>query len=302
MVRTFITRASNANPALLAFICYAGWGFAALVYLPMQDFHADPLEIIVHRCLWAFLLSAFLVQYLKLWPEVLAAVRDKVVFGLLFVTALLMSSNWGLFVWAVLHQHMLEASLGYYLNPLMNMAVGAILFKERMDWFGKSAIGLAIIGVLIQAVALGHIPYIALILAISFTAYGAIRKTVKANALPGLFIECAFLFLPALVYFAWFEASGKGHFFGWPNAFWLMITGPVTVAPLVLFSHVAKRLALSTMGFIQFVAPTIGFIIGLAMGESFTALRALSFVFIWAGVLVFAFGAWWRLRALQATI
>lgn len=302
MIRPFIDKASNANPVLLAFICYAAWGFAALVYLPMHAFHAGPIEIIAHRCIWAFLLSGALVIYFKQVPEVVLAFKDVRLAGLLLLSSLLMSSNWGIFIWAVLHGHIIESSLGYYINPLMNMAVGTWLFRERLDKFGIGAIVLAIIGVAIQAVALGHIPFVALSLAISFTIYGVIRKRVAVNALPGLFIECLYLVLPALIYFVWFELSGQGHFFVPVQAFWLMLTGPVTVIPLVMFSHVARRLPLSTMGFIQFVGPTIGFFIGLSQGEPFTPMRALSFTFIWIGAVVFAAGAYFRFRDLKTSI
>jgi chloramphenicol-sensitive protein RarD len=295
-LRPLIAKASGINPAILAFICYAVWGFAALVYLPMQAFNAHPLEIIAHRCIWATLLTAIMITYFKQWPLALHALRSPKILGLLALTSCLMALNWGLFVWAVLNKHIIESALGYYLNPLMNMAVGALLFKERLDKFGYGAICFAVIGVLIQGFALGHIPYIALILGISFTIYGAIRKTLDVDSVSGLFIECLILFLPAVIFFIGFEAMGLGHFFALPNALWLVFTGPVTVFPLVLFSFVAKRLRLSTMGFIQFVGPTIGFLIGIFMGEPFTPLRALSFGFIWVGVAIFALGAFMRYK------
>jgi chloramphenicol-sensitive protein RarD len=179
------------------------------------------------------------------------------------------------------------------------MAAGAVLFKERLDKWGKGAIALAAIGVVIQALAIGHVPWIALILAGTFGSYGILRKQLAVPALAGLFVECAYLFVPAIVYLVWFEATGQGHFFAPTNAFWFMMTGPVTVLPLVLFSHVARRLPLSTMGFIQFIGPTATLVIGLFQGEAFTVLRGVSFAFIWAGAMVFAFGAWRRLKAIK---
>ncbi|MDC7685232.1 EamA family transporter RarD [Asticcacaulis sp. BYS171W] len=289
-----------ASPIGLAVLCYAVWGFAPLIYLPMKHFGAEPLEIMAHRSLWAVLWSGGLVLITKQFPEVVRIFLNPKVALTLLIAALMIAINWGVFVWAVTHGHTIESALGYYLNPLINMAAGALLFKERLDNWGKAAIGLAVVGVGVQAAALGHVPYIALTLAVSFATYGIIRKQLAVSALAGLFVECVFLFIPSIVYLVWFEGQGAGHFFDAPmNAFWFALTGPVTVLPLFLFSYVARRLPLSTMGFIQFLAPTIAFFIGLFQGEPFTPLRALSFVFIWGGALVFAFGAWRRAKAMR---
>ncbi|MFT3998071.1 MAG: EamA family transporter RarD [Asticcacaulis sp.] len=289
-----------ASPIGLAVVCYAVWGFAPLVYLPMKDFGAEPLEIMAHRSVWALLWSGGLVLITKQFPEVLSILRTPKTALTLLIAALMIAINWSVFVWAVTNHHTIESALGYYLNPLLNMAAGAILFKERLDNWGKGAIGLAIVGVAIQALALGHVPYVALTLALSFATYGIIRKQLAVSALAGLCVECIFLFVPSIIYLVWFEGAGLGHFFDAPmNAFWFALTGPVTVLPLFLFAYVARRLPLSTMGFIQFMAPTIAFMIGLFQGEPFTPMRALSFVFIWTGAGVFAFGAWRRAKAMR---
>lgn len=289
-----------ASPVLLAVLCYGVWGFVPLAYLPIHAFGGGAVEIIAHRSVWALLWAAGLVVLTKQFREVWAVVQAPRLMGLLLVSCLMVATNWGVFVWAVTNGHTMESSLGYYLNPLINMAAGALFFRERLDGYGKTAIGLAVAGVLIQAVAIGHVPYVALTLAISFAAYGIIRKQIPVNALPGLFVECAYLFPFALAYLVWFEHSGQGHFFQSPgNAFWFLFTGPITVLPLALFSFVARRLPLSTMGFIQFLSPTITFFIGLLQGEAFTPLRAASFAIIWVGAGVFAFGAWRRLRAVK---
>lgn len=290
-----------ASPILLAVMCYAVWGFAPLAYVPIHAFGGGAIEIIGHRSVWAVVWAVGLVFFTRQFPEVWAIVKQPKLLGILFISSLTVAINWGVFVWAVTNGHTIESSLGYYLNPLINMAAGAILFQERLDGYGKTAIGAAVVGVLIQAVAIGHIPWIALTLAVSFATYGIIRKQVVVNALPGLLVECLYLFPVGLAYLVWFEASGQGHFFQSPwNAFWFAFTGPITVLPLALFSFVARRLPLSTMGFIQFIAPTIAFCIGLSQGEPFTLLRGVSFAFIWGGAMVFAFGAWRRLRAVKA--
>jgi chloramphenicol-sensitive protein RarD len=158
---------------------------------------------------------------------------------------------------------------------------------------------LAAIGVVIQGVALGHLPWISLVLAASFGAYGIVRKQVAADAQTGLFVECLLVGLPGLAYVLWLQAQGMGHFTSDPiAAAWLVACGPITALPLVLFSWSARRIPLSAMGFLQFISPTISFLIGLVEGEAFTPLRAVSFGFIWAGAGVYAFGAWTRSRAL----
>ena len=287
------------SPVSLAIFCYLIWGFVPLFYLPIHAFGGGAIEIIAHRSVWAVVWAGGLVWATKQWPDVGAAFRSPKLRWTLLLTSILVATNWGVYVWAVTNGHTIESSLGYYLNPLLNMAAGAILFRERLDNWGKGAIALAVVGVIIQAVAIGHVPWIALTLALTFGSYGILRKHLHVNALAGLFVECTYLFVPALLYLVWIETHGQGHFLSPSHAFWFMLTGPVTVLPLALFAYVARRLPLSTMGFIQFIGPTSTLIIGLFQGEAFTPLRAVSFGFIWMGALVFAFGAWQRLKAVK---
>ena len=287
-------------PVLLAVLCYFIWGIVPLFYAPIHAFGGGAIEIIAHRSVWAFVWAGGLVFATRQWPDVKAALTKPYMRWMLLVTSLLVATNWGVYVWAVTNGHTIESALGYYLNPLLNMAAGAMLFRERIDTWGKAAIGLAVVGVAIQAAAIGQVPWVALILAGTFGSYGILRKQLHVPALAGLFIETAYLFLPALIYIVWFETTGQGHFLKAPmNAFWFLLTGPVTVLPLVLFAFAARRLPLSTLGFIQFIGPTLTFLIGLMQGEPFSTLRAVSFVFIWLGALVFAFGAWRRLKAVK---
>lgn len=288
------------STVLLAVLCYVIWGVVPLFYAPIHAFGGGAIEIIAHRSVWAFVWAGGLVFAMKQWPDVRAALAKPYMRWMLLVTSLLVATNWGVYVWAVTNGHTIESALGYYLNPLLNMAAGALLFRERIDNWGKAAIGLAVVGVAIQAFAIGQVPWVALILAGTFGSYGILRKQLHVPALAGLFIETAYLFLPALLYIVWFETNGQGHFLKAPtNAFWFLLTGPVTVLPLVLFAFAARRLPLSTLGFIQFIGPTLTFFIGLMQGEPFSTLRGVSFVFIWIGALVFAFGAWRRLRAVK---
>lgn len=291
----------EARAALIAgFVCYALWGLAPLVYQPMGRAGADAWEIMGHRAVWSVLWAGALVLLARQGGQVMAVLRQPKVVGWLTVSTLLIALNWALFVWAVNSGRTLETSLGYYLNPLLNMALGAWLFRERLDRFGAFAIGLAAAGVALQALALGRLPWVSLTLAVSFAAYGVIRKRVAAEAQTGLFVETLLMTLPGLAYVVWLESRGAGHFLQDPGTGLLLsLAGPVTVLPLALFSWAARRMPLSTLGFLQFLAPTISFCIGVAQGEPFTPLRAASFAFIWVGAGVFAWGAWRKSRALR---
>jgi chloramphenicol-sensitive protein RarD len=290
----------DTRPALLAGIgCYTIWGFLPLLYQLMARLGVGSVEMTAHRALWAVLWAGLLVLLARQGPQVLRVLRRPKTVALLTLTSVLIGTNWLIYVWAVSSGRTLEASLGYYINPLMNMAAGALLFRERLDRFAYGAIALAAAGVLVQTLALGHPPWISLSLALLFCAYGVIRKRVDADAQTGLFVECLVLTLPGLAFVLWLEAQGAGHFReGLSTATLLMLNGPATVAPLALFAWAARRLPLSTMGFLQYIGPTLSFCIGLAAGELFTPLRALSFGFIWAGVAVFAYGAWRRTQGL----
>jgi chloramphenicol-sensitive protein RarD len=235
--------------------------------------------------------------------QVVAAFQKPAVLGWLAVSAVLIGTNWMIYIWAVNSGRVLETSLGYYINPLLAMAAGALIFGERIDRYGAFAIALAAVGVAIQAAAIGHFPIVSLTLAFSFCGYGIVRKRVAADAQTGLLIECLLLAVPGLAYVAWLQSSGAGHLgTSFEATAWLIACGPITAIPLVLFAWAARRIPLSFMGFLQFIGPSIAFGIGVLQGEAFTPLRATSFVFIWGGAAVFAFGAWRRSRALATAI
>ncbi|MDI7776064.1 EamA family transporter RarD [Asticcacaulis sp. EMRT-3] len=294
------TASLPASPLLMGAICYAVWGLAPLVYLPIHAFGGGAIEIICHRAIWALTLLAVLILITRQGANLKAIFRHPAHMGLLLLSATMLTANWGVFVWAVTHGRTLETSLGYYLNPLLNMAAGAIFFRERLDRYGQAAIALAVAGVALQALAIGHIPLVSLFLAFSFAGYGLVRKQLAVTAMSGLFTECLFMCVPAIIYLGWLAAHGGGHFLSAPShIFWFMLTGPVTVIPLALFSYAARRLPLSTLGFLQFIAPTITFCIGLNEGEPFSLWRGVSFVVIWIGAGVFAYGAWRRLKAVK---
>jgi chloramphenicol-sensitive protein RarD len=291
----------SARQALAAGVgCYILWGFMPALFIAMGRAGATPCEILAQRVIWSAPLALVLVIVARQAAEVRAIFSRPKVLGWLALSAAMISTNWTVFVWAVNNRHNFEASLGYYINPLLNMAVGAALFRERIDRIGAAAIALAVVGVVLQAVALGHLPVISLAIAGAFCAYGVIRKRVDASAQAGLLVECLFLFPLGLGYAAWLHAHGGGLFGRAVASSLLLVTaGPMTVVPLALFAWAARRLPFSTVGFLQFIVPTLGFATGLETGEKLTPLTALSFVFIWIGALVFMFGAWRAGRRLR---
>jgi chloramphenicol-sensitive protein RarD len=295
---------AEARVALLAGIgCYLIWGFVPLVFQAIGALGVGPWEILAHRTVWATPTALVFVLLAGQWRQVVGVFSNRKVLAWLMLSAALIATNWSVFIWAVTSGKVLESSLGYYITPLLNMAAGALLFRERIDRIGAVAIALAVIGVGVQTAAIGHLPLVSLALGVSFGAYGVVRKQVQADAQTGLFIECLLLAIPGLAFVAWLESRGQGHFTASPETtLWLLASGPVTAVPLVLFSWCARRLPLSVMGFMQFIGPTIGIVIGVVEGEAFGPLRAASFVFIWAGAAVFAWGAWRRSRAVMRAV
>lgn len=282
------------RPALAAgILAYSFWGFMPLYFMLAASAGVGEIEILLHRVIWSVPCALGLVLLARQYPELLAVLRRPRLLGLLAFSAGAIFINWLIYVWAVNDHRTLEASLGYYINPLMNMAVGAWLLRERIRRSGLVAIGLAVIGVALQTAALGHVPLVSLSLATTFCLYGVIRKQAPVSAQTGLLVETLLLAIPGLAAMAWLQASGHGIFPRDMATFGVvLLAGPVTVAPLALFAWSARRLPMVSLGFLQFIAPTLLFILGVATGETFTPLRAASFVFIWGGVAVFAYGAW----------
>ena len=282
-------------PAALAagLSAYLIWGFIPLVFQVLGGMGMGPWEILAHRTFWAIPFAGLFVWMAGQQAQALAVFRKPGVLGLLALSSLLIAANWVVFIWAVNNGRVLQTSLGYFINPLLSMAAGAILFRERLDRVAQAAIGLAIVGVLLQTLALGRLPWVSLTLAASFCGYGIVRKRVAAAAQTGLFIECLILGLPGAVFAAWLAGAGADHFTkGVTPAAWLIFSGAATAVPLVLFAWAARRLPLSAMGFMQFLAPSMSFVLGVVQGEGLSALKLASFAFIWAGAGVFAYGLW----------
>jgi len=296
--------ASGGSPRQALWVgiaCYLIWGLTPVLFIAMARAGASAWEIVGERAAWAAPWAGLLVILTGRGAQALAVFTRPRLLGLLAISAVMIGGGWIVYVSAVTSGHNLEAALGYYITPLLNMAVGALFFRDRIDRLGMIAIVLAGVGVVVQAVAIGRAPFIALYLAVSFWAYGLIRRQVDADAQTGLLVECLLMAGPGLIFVIWLHHTGGGVFGrGLTGSLLLLTAGPATVATLALFTWTARRLPLSSLGFLQFLSPTMGFFVGLANGERMTPLIGLSFAFIWAGCVAFIIGAWRASRRLQS--
>jgi len=282
---------------------YTIWGLIPALFILAGRAGASSWEIVGQRAVWSAPWAGLLVLAAGHGDQVRRVFAKPRLLAQLAISALMIVSGWAVYVWAVNNGRNIESSLGYFINPLLNMAMGAWLFRERIDAVGLAAIALATIGVLLLTLSLGHPPLIALFLAITFTIYGVIRKRVEVDAQAGLFVESLLMWLPGLALLIFLSHAGGAKFGASPSlTLLLMILGPATVAPLAFFAWTTRRMPLSAVAFLQFIGPTCGFLIGLVMGERLTALGVVSFAFIWAGVAVFMFGAWRASRRLRLAV
>ncbi len=281
-------------------LAYGMWGLLP-VYLK-QLHGVDPMEIVGHRILWSVPFGALILSFRKQWRETLKAFLSPRVILVLGFSAAVIALNWLLYVWAVANDRVLQASLGYYINPLMFVAAGVFVLKEKLNAAQITAVALAAIGVAVLTFGAGVFPWVSLLLAVSFTAYGYARKMLNVGAMPGLFLETVLLSPFALVFLIWFSKT-HGLAFGQGDIGMdalLVLAGPVTVAPLVLFALAARRLKFSTLGFLQYIGPTGQFILGLYYGEQFTLFHAVCFGLIWTALAIFSFDAVRRSRKVKA--
>lgn len=285
---------SESRKGLVAGVsAYALWGIIPVYWKLLAD--VDAIELIAHRAVWGLGAFVALVAVAGQLGALGRAVRDRRVLGVMAVSAALLAVNWCVFVWATINDHLLDASLGYFINPLVSVALGTVLLRERLSRLQWVAIALAGAGVAILTWRAGRLPWVALVLAGTFGLYGLVRKTAKVDALVGSTIETLLMVPIAVVYLATIAERGAlGHADGSTHAL-LIGTGVITAVPLVLFTVAARRLPLSTVGFLQYLAPTGQFVLAtLAYSEPVPPERLLAFVVIWAGLAVFSADLWRR--------
>jgi chloramphenicol-sensitive protein RarD len=282
---------------LLGICAYAIWGLFPLYFKLLAQ--VPSAEIVVHRVLWSALCGSLLLlvwQHPGWWRELLAHPKRLLV---LAVSGLLIASNWLLYVWAVNNNQMLAASLGYYINPLVNVLLGMLLLGERLRRLQWLAVGLAACGVLQQLWLLGSLPWLSLGLAFSFGFYGLIRKKAPVAALPGLVVE-TWLLLPLALLWLLLNpqaVSVQAEFWQDSTALWLLAAGPITLLPLLCFNAAARHLPYTTLGFLQYLAPTLVLLQAVCLfDEHLDTNKLLAFGFIWAGLLVYSIDAWISLR------
>jgi|CXWL01.1.fsa_nt_gi chloramphenicol-sensitive protein RarD len=270
---------------------YVIWGFLPL-YLKLLAF-ADAREVLGQRVLWC--IPAALVAVVLMsggWRVALRQIGEALrprMLGILFISACFIFVNWGLYVWLVLQHRVIESSLAYFLAPLVAVGVGVLFFGEKISVPQTIALVLAFVGVVVQGVALGAPPWMALALCASWSAYAVIRKRAAVPAAVGLLIETIAMAPIALALLYWAAGDGGLSFdTSWSHAILLALAGPVTAFPLVMFTFGARRVSFTTLGLLQFLAPSLQFATGIAFGEEFTFLRGVSFALIWAGLGFFA--------------
>ena len=266
---------------------YLLWGVLPLYFKAVD--HVGALEIVAHRIVWSLFFLAALVSLRKRWPAIAAALATPRVLITLAVTAVLIGVNWLVYIYAVINGHVLEGSLGYYLNPLVNVLLGVVLLKERLTLMQKAAVFLAAAGVAVLAAGAGEAIWISLTLAASFALYGYLRKVATVESLEGLSIETAFLAPLALGWILWLQLSRTGAFLESGSTDVLLILGgAITAIPLLLFTAAARRLPYSTLGFLQYLAPSLQFLLAvLAFEEPLTTAHMICFGAIWTALAMF---------------
>jgi chloramphenicol-sensitive protein RarD len=276
-----------------ALIAFTIWGLSPLFFKAMMRFGA--LEVVAHRVLWSALLLAPWIGMRHGFGQIARVLREPRLLALLVLTTVLATSNWLVYVWAVMSGHAVDASLGYFINPLLNVAFGAIFLHERLRRAQKIAVGLACVGVVLRIAAVGNLPWVALTLAVTFAFYGLLRKRAPIDATNGLFIETLVALPVALAFLGWLASDGRLVAIQVSPAWWLMLplAGLITAIPLALFSEGARRLPLSVLGLLQYASPTLVFLIAvLVFREPFGVSQLISFAFIWLGLAVFT----WDIR------
>lgn len=274
----------------VAVAAYVAWGLMPLYWHLLKA--VPSLQIVLHRIVW----SALFVGAYLLWRDGRGWLRQTLaaprLWWMLALSGLLIAFNWGLYIWAVNAGHVVETALGYFINPLLNVVIGVLFLRERLRPLQWLSVAIAAAGVLWLALRYGQVPWIALALAASFGLYGVLRKLAHVDAVAGLGVESAYLFLPALALLLWSETHSGGGFvagYGAAADTLLVLGGIVTALPLVGFAYAVRRIPLATVGLLQYIAPTLQFLIGVfVFDESFDRERLIGFACIWLALAIFA--------------
>ncbi|MBR8465973.1 EamA family transporter RarD [Campylobacter sp. faydin G-140] len=266
---------------IFAISAFVMWGFLPL-FFNLFDKNVDAYEILAHRIIWSFLFLTIALITLKKFKNIKILLQNHTILKALFISGALISINWGVYVYGVNNGKILESSIGYFINPLMNMLFGVIFFKERLNTISKIAMFIVIIAIMVQIYALGRLPLIAIILPLSFALYGSVRKHINVAATDGLFIETLLISPIAIGYILYLAFIGQGHFMSSSNSILMIISGITTIIPLICFNAATSRINLSTIGYLQYISPTIGMLCAVfVFGENLDIYKIISFTLIW---------------------
>ena len=274
---------------LFALAAYILWGFFPLYFKAIQQVSA--LQILAHRIAWGFVFTLAVVLMLRQWKEFRASIFNRRTFLIYAGASVVLGINWFTYVWAVITNHVVESSLGYFINPIVSVLLGVIFLRERLRTFQWVAIAMVTAGVVYLTITFGQLPWISLLLAVTFGFYGLLKKIAPLGALHGITLETAVLTIPSLAYLFIVNANGTGTF-GHSTPlldFLLVLSGPVTAIPLLLFATGARRIPLTTIGLLQYIAPTLQFLLGvLVFHEPFDQSRLIGFMIIWLALVLFS--------------
>lgn len=278
---------------IYAFSCYLLWGLFPLYWFPITHSGMGADQILAQRICWSAVFSSAVLLLMRQAGPLLRAVRDRRLLLAFVCSAAAISVNWLVYLWAITHDHVLDASLGYFIAPLVNVLLGRIFFKEKLGFVQIAAVLLAVTGILWLAVPAGRLPWVSLLLAASFGVYGLLRKLAPLDALSGMTLE-TLLMLPFALGYLGLKATQGGLVFGGLGAVPMAVligSGAVTVVPLLMFAAAAKRIALGDLGMIQYISPSIQFFLGLTLfGEAFSTQRFAGYLWVWLGVAVYVYG------------
>lgn len=272
-----------------AALAYAAWGVIPLYFHLIRD--VPPGEVIAHRILWCVVILVAYQVASGAWRALGALLRQPRSLAMLALSAACISINWLIFIHSVNTGQVLQTSLGYYINPLFNVALGTLMLKERLRPMQTAAVGIAAVAVGMMILRYGQFPWIALSLAVTFGIYGLVRKHVPVSSPNGLLAETTIMLPAALVYLAWIAARGAAHFddLSWGMRGYVALSGVVTTVPLLLFAAGARRLPLSTLGFLQYLAPSLSFLVAVfLLGEPFGKAQAVTFGMIWTALALYS--------------
>jgi chloramphenicol-sensitive protein RarD len=272
-----------------AFLAYTAWGFLPLYWKMLKSVPA--YEVLLHRMVWSFIFVTVILLVMGKWDKFKVILKSPKTWASVSICAVLISINWFLYIWAVNTNQIIEASLGYYINPLISVLLGLLVLKEKLSGLQYTAVTLAAIGVAIPISQLGSVPWIALSLAISFALYGLAKKMANLESIVGLALETMIITPFALIYLAYLEASGVGSIpsLSITELLFLIGSGIATATPLLWFAQAANRIPLSAIGFMQYLAPSISLVLGIYIyDEPFTKVHLLSFMFIWGASILYA--------------